>query len=31
VLRRSPFGESSLVLRLLTPGQGAVAVIAKGA
>jgi DNA repair protein RecO (recombination protein O) len=31
VLKRSPFGESSLVLRLLTPGHGAVAVIAKGA
>jgi len=31
VLKRSPYGESSLVLRLLTPGHGAVAVIAKGA
>lgn len=31
VLRRSPYGESSLVLRLFTPSHGKVAVIAKGA
>jgi DNA repair protein RecO (recombination protein O) len=31
LLRRFPFGESSLVLHLLTPGAGRVALLAKGA
>jgi DNA repair protein RecO (recombination protein O) len=31
VLRRYPFGESSLVVHLLTPGSGKVHVLAKGA
>ncbi len=31
LLRRTPFGESSLVVRLLTPDQGRVDLVAKGA
>jgi DNA repair protein RecO (recombination protein O) len=31
LLRRFPYGESSLVLHVLTPGQGKVALLAKGA
>ena len=31
VLRRFPYGESSLLVHLLTPGHGRISAIAKGA